>query len=145
MKNPRTLLIVVPRLVSYVGFLRELCGALMAGGVEVHVACSPAPLGDEEIASAADRLQLYHIELPRGMHPAAHLRALNRLVEMLRPDIVHAHFSAAIFSTALSRGSAAALADRERFSRARFIAEQTRIYETLFRAAQTAALTPATC
>ncbi len=82
------------------------------------------------------------------MHPAAHLRAaraLNRLVEMLRPDIVHAHFSAAIFSTALARGSAAALANRERFSRARFIAEQTRIYETLFRAAQTAALTPATC
>jgi hypothetical protein len=139
MKNPRTLLIVVPRLVSYVGFLRELCGALMAGGVEVHVACSPAPLGDEEVASAADRVQLHHIELPRGMHPAAHLpaaRALNRFVEMPRPDIVHAHFSAAIFSTALARGPAAALADRDRF-----IAEQTRIYENLFRPARTGPLT----
>ena len=102
----RTLLIVVPRLVSYISFFRELCGALIAGGVEVHVACSPAPLGDENVAAAADRVQLHHIEFPRGMNAAAHLRAarrLNRLVEMLRPDVVHAHFSAAIFTTALAR------------------------------------------
>ena len=104
----RTLLIVVPRLVSYVGFFRELCGALTAGGMEVHVACSPAPLGDEEVAAAADRVQLHHIEFARGTNPAAHLRAaraLNRLVEMLRPDVVHAHFSAAIFTAALARTS----------------------------------------
>jgi glycosyltransferase involved in cell wall biosynthesis len=39
------------------------------------------------------------------------------------------------------RWSAAALADRDRFSRVRFIAEQTRIYENLFRPARTGALT----
>ena len=107
-QHRRTLLIVVPRLVSYVGFFRELCGALTAGGMEVHVACSPAPLGDEEVAAAADRVQLHHIEFARGTNPAAHLRAaraLNRLVEMLRPDVVHAHFSAAIFTAALARTS----------------------------------------
>jgi hypothetical protein len=75
MKNYRTLLIVVPRLVSYLGFLRELCGTLIADRAEVHVACSPAPLCDEEIASAEDGVQLHHIEFPRGMNPAAHLRA----------------------------------------------------------------------
>ena len=41
------------------------------------------------------------------------------------------------------RWSAAALAGRERFSRARFIAEQTRIYESLFRPTRTAALAAA--
>ena len=105
---PMRLLIVVPRLISYLGFLRELCGTLIADGAEVHVACSPAPLGNEEFAAAADGVQLHHIEFPRGMNPAAHLRAaraLNRLVKMLRPDIVHAHFSAAIFTTALARTS----------------------------------------
>src|SRR2546429_412851 len=105
---PMRLLIVVPRLVSYLGFLRELCGALIADGAEVHVACSSAPLRNEEFAAAADGVQLHHIEFPRGMNPAAHLRAaraLNRLVKMLRPDIVHAHFSAAIFTTALARTS----------------------------------------
>ena len=108
MKRHRTFLIVVPRLVSYLGFLRELCGTLIADGAEVHVACSPAPLGDEEIASAEDGVQLHHIEFPRGMNPGAHLRAaraLNRLVKMLRPDIVHTHFSAAIFTSALARTS----------------------------------------
>jgi glycosyltransferase involved in cell wall biosynthesis len=108
MKRHPTLLIVVPRLVSYLNFLRELCGALMAAGVEVHVACSPAPLGNEEFAAAADGVQLHHIEFPRGTNPAAHLRAaraLNRLVKMLRPEIVHAHFSAAIFTSALARTS----------------------------------------
>ncbi len=108
MKQRRTLLIVVPRLVSYLSFLRELCSALMAGGVEVHVACSPAPLGDEKVAAATEDVQLHHIEFPRGMNPAEHLRAaraLNQLVELLRPNIVHAHFSAAIFTTALARTS----------------------------------------
>ncbi len=108
MKNRRTLLIVVPRLVSYLGFLRELCGALVANGVEVHVACSPEALGDEEVTGAAEDVELHHIEFPRGMNSAAHLRAaraLNQLVERLRPDIVHAHFSAAIFTTALARTS----------------------------------------
>ena len=39
------------------------------------------------------------------------------------------------------RWSAAAHGGRERFSRVRFIAEQTRIYENLFRPARTGALT----
>ena len=42
------------------------------------------------------------------MNPAAHLRAaraLNRLVKTLRPDIMHPHFSAAIFTAAPARTS----------------------------------------
>src|SRR4029434_4482626 len=65
-------------------------------------------LDDEEITAAVDDVELHHIELPRGMNPYAHLRAaraLNQLVELLQPDIVHAHFSAAIFTTALARTS----------------------------------------
>jgi glycosyltransferase involved in cell wall biosynthesis len=43
------------------------------------------------------------------------------------------------------RWSTAALAGRERFNRAHFIAEQTRIYENLFRTSRTAALAAAPC
>jgi len=43
------------------------------------------------------------------------------------------------------RWSAAALAERERFSRARFIAEQTRIYKKLFPIAGTADVAAAVC
>ena len=81
---PMRLLIVVPRLISYLGFLRELCGTLIADGAEVHVACSSAPLGNEEFAAAADGVQLHHIEFPRGMNPAAHLRAARALAASLR-------------------------------------------------------------
>ena len=107
MKNYRTLLIVVPTLVSY-GFLRKLCGALVANGVEVHVACSSVSLGDEEVPVPAEGVKIHYIDFPRGMNPYAHLRAaraLKQLVGMLRPDIVHAHFSAAIFTTAVARTS----------------------------------------
>ena len=87
-KHRPTLLIDVPRLVSYLVFFREICGALVASGVEVHVACSPAPLGDEEVAVAVDDVELHHIKFPRGRNPAAHLRAaraLNQLVELFGP------------------------------------------------------------
>jgi hypothetical protein len=148
MKSHPVIFIVVPRLVSYLNFLRGLCGVLRSRGAEVHLA-SPA-------------------------HPRA-AGALNRLVEMLRSDMVQAHFSAAIFSTgcreAMRGGidglmlrdahvaslravmhrvlddegvrqcwSAAALAGR-----ARFIAEQTRIYESVFRTTRTATLAAAAC
>ena len=100
------LLIVIPALVSYTSFLRELCRSLVADGAEVHLACSPEKPWHEHDPVKEDGVHLHGIKFPRGMNPAAHLRAaraLNRLVEALRPDLVHAHFSAAIFTTALAR------------------------------------------
>lgn len=99
------LLLVIPNVVSY-GFLRELCGALVADGVEVHLACSRKRLLGETAPVEHDDVRLHEIQFPRGMNPGRHLRAaraLDRLVETLRPDLVHAHFSAAIFTTALAR------------------------------------------
>ena len=102
------LLLVVPRIISYRGFLRELGSALAADGVEVHVACGLRNLAGDGESGDEDGVVLHHLDFTRGMHPTAHLRAaraLNRLVEQLRPDVVHAHFSAAIFTTALARTS----------------------------------------
>ena len=99
------LLLVIPNVVSY-GFLRELCFALIADGIEVHLACSRARLLGKAAPVEDDGVRLHEIEFPRGMNPRRHLRAaraLDRLVETLRPDLVHAHFSAAIFTTALAR------------------------------------------
>ncbi len=100
------LLIVIPALVSYNSFLRELCRSLVAGGAEVHLACSPGKLWNQRDSVAGDGLSLHVIDLPRGMNPTAHLRAaraLKRIVQELQPDLVHAHFSAAIFTAALAR------------------------------------------
>jgi len=99
------LLLVIPNIVSYRSFLRELCRALVADGVEVHLACSLASLwgGRKE---EEDGLRCHDVAFARGMNPLAHwraARALDRVVEEVRPDLVHVHFSAAIFTTALAR------------------------------------------
>lgn len=101
------LLFVLPNIVSY-GFLRELCGELAADGHEIHLACSRARILGEASPIEDKAVSLHEIGFARGMNPARHLRAareLNQLVERLRPDMVHAHFSAAIFATALARTS----------------------------------------
>src|SRR4051812_13734835 len=101
------LLLIIPRLVSYRSFLRELCASLAEDGVEVHLACSPEKLWLDGGSPEEEGVTLHAVDFPRGMNPARHLlaaRQLNRLVQALRPDIVHAHFSAAIFTTALARG-----------------------------------------
>jgi glycosyltransferase involved in cell wall biosynthesis len=100
------LLLVIPNLVSYRSFLREMCRALVADGSQVHLACSGEKLweGGEQVVDVG--ITMHAIEFARGMNPAMHLRAarkLDQLVEKLRPDLVHAHFSAAIFTTAIAR------------------------------------------
>jgi glycosyltransferase involved in cell wall biosynthesis len=109
------LLLVMPNVVSYEAFLGELGDALCADGTEVHLACSPVNFA----SSHANRLEPFATQKPgwptihpiafaRGMNPVAHVRAARRLralVDRLRPDVVHAHFDAAIFTTALARTS----------------------------------------
>ena len=100
------LLLVIPKLVSYRSFLRELCLSLVADGAEIHIACSREKLWGVDAPPGEDGIHMHGIEFPRGMNPASHLRAareLNRLVEALQPEVIHAHFSAAIFTTALAR------------------------------------------
>ena len=109
------LLLVMPNIVSYRMFHAELGAELCAAGAEVHVACSPASLGDPGVkvsgAGASqehDGLTIHEIDFARGMNPIAHLRAARRLaslVDRLKPDIVHVHFDAAIFTAAIARNS----------------------------------------
>lgn len=98
------ILFVVPALVSYVSFLRELEESLVAKGNEIHLACSPEDgfgAGDRKI-----RATRHSIRFPRGLDPLAHWRAsreLQRLVRSVQPQIVHCHSSSAAFTTALAR------------------------------------------
>src|SRR3954470_16954781 len=99
------LLLTIPKLVSYRSFLRELCRSLVDDRAEVHIACSPEKIWKEECSPAEDGVRLHAIDFPRGMNAAAHwlaARELNRLLEALQAHIVHSHFSASIFTTALA-------------------------------------------
>lgn len=102
------MLMVAPNIVSFKSFLLELCETLSLRGVDVHCACSGSELWGGKGGLQGQELQMHHLELPRGVNPFGHFRsaaALNGLVSSLRPDLVHAHFSAAVFTTALARRS----------------------------------------
>ncbi len=99
------ILFVVPNVVSYCVFLAELSARLHGAGHEIHVACSPHTLFGHE-APPDPSATVHPVTFPRGMNPLGHLRAareLDALVTRLQPDLIHAHFSAALFTTALAR------------------------------------------
>jgi glycosyltransferase involved in cell wall biosynthesis len=101
-------LLVIPNINSYRAFLGELCSELNANYAQVHLACSIEGMMGQNASGQDSCVHFHPLRLPRGMNPIAHLKAareLDALVSQLRPDIIDAHFSAAIFTTALARRS----------------------------------------
>lgn len=100
---PKRLLLIIPKQSSYQLFLNELSEALTANGVEVHCVCSV-----EDSVSAESSIRFHHIPFARGMNLIRHFRTahqLRALVSEIRPDFIHAHFSSAIFTTAIAAES----------------------------------------
>jgi glycosyltransferase involved in cell wall biosynthesis len=97
------ILLIVPNIISITSFLSELITTMHDRGFDVHCACSLDALWHR--AEQTLPATMHHIVFPRGMNPLAHARSahnLNQLVDRLRPNLVHAHFSAAIFTAALA-------------------------------------------
>ena len=97
------ILVIVPSLVSY-PFLRDMCFELVKLGHLVHLAAHWKDLG--RFQKDSDSIVFHSIELPRGMNPIAHIKAMNQLnslVREIKPDIIDAHFSAAAFTAALAK------------------------------------------
>jgi glycosyltransferase involved in cell wall biosynthesis len=103
---PMRLLLIIPHIASFKTFLLDLSTVLFSRGVEVHCACSTADAWPSN-GNITDNLPVHIHSIPfaRGMNLVQHFntsRQLNTLVSTIRPDLVHAHFSAAIFTTALA-------------------------------------------
>jgi len=97
---------VVPNVVSFNGFLIELSSAMLEKRMDVHCACSLDGLWGSGEKLIDTPVQMHGLPCARGMNPVAHVKTslqLNSLVSSIRPDIVHAHFSSAILTTALAR------------------------------------------
>lgn len=103
----KSILLVVPVYASYHCFLRELAEALVEQGRKVAVACDLSVTMGQEQDRELEAIQFFHLSFPRGANPLAHLKAaarLRKIIQKARPDLVHAHFSAAIVTTALAVG-----------------------------------------
>jgi len=99
------ILLIVPTIFSYNIFLKELSQAMLAKGIEVHCACSPNTLWTTSSEQTNGGIRIHPIPLPRGLNLLSHYkssRQLNDLIKSIKPDLVHAHFSSAIFSAALA-------------------------------------------
>ncbi|NDC63010.1 MAG: glycosyltransferase [Planctomycetia bacterium] len=106
----KKLLLVVPSATSFLAFLAEVATAWRRCGGTVAVAAGPClgdhasvKDGDAPWPQGVDRLPLPDF---RFGSPTAMIRAAGRLrghVMAWRPDIVHAHFTAAVFLAAMVR------------------------------------------
>lgn len=102
------LLLVMPNVVSYESFFIQLAERLHHEGMEVHVATCAA---DKQLVPPPREGQWrgavqHQIAFARGANPLGHVtaaRSLRQLVERIKPDIIHAHFDAAIFTVAMAR------------------------------------------
>ena len=100
------ILINIPSVTSYYTFLHDFCEYARGEGVETHVATSSDHVQGVDCYREPPHCQVHHVGFPRGGSLYHHWRAAQRLrslVKQLEPDLVHSHFSAAIFTTRLAR------------------------------------------
>lgn len=93
-------LFVIPLLSSYRSFLQDLGNELLKRGDEVFL------LTNNTAGEKIEGINIINVEFPRGMNIVRHFRCLSkirRVVEDVRPDVVHTHFSANIFTVALAK------------------------------------------
>jgi glycosyltransferase involved in cell wall biosynthesis len=86
--------------------LKQFVGGVTAAGHEVSVSTDTRNAGLPDLAGFPAGVRVVHTDMPRGLNPRAHWRAarqLRRTVLQIRPDVVQAHMSAAVFTTALAR------------------------------------------
>jgi len=102
------ILFVIPSITNYFTFLEDLVDQLIDEGNDVSLATSIRHISDIACYDRELRCALFNIDFPRGFSPMNHLRAaqkLNQVVQSTQPDLVNVHFSAAVFTAALAKRS----------------------------------------
>lgn len=97
---------VIPSITNYFTFLDELTESCQVSGIKMGLAASPVHFRNVSCYDAVPRCDFFPVKMPQGMNPLAHFqaaRALRRVVEAWRPDLIHVHIGAAIFTVSLAR------------------------------------------
>lgn len=95
----RIILIIIPKIESYIQFCSSLGVELIQQGFTVKLLTSN-PKG-----AKIDNVDIFHLDFPRALNFLHHYRTaikIRNAVKVINPDIIHAHFSACIFTVSLA-------------------------------------------
>jgi glycosyltransferase involved in cell wall biosynthesis len=103
------ILFIITDLGGFNNFLAELCEFLIQKNkFEISVICSETKIIDYEdkFDFTSVGIRFYFVDIPRGyniLKQIAASRIINRIISEEKPDIIHAHFTTAIFTTLLCK------------------------------------------
>jgi glycosyltransferase involved in cell wall biosynthesis len=105
------LIFVITDFGSYNNFLSELSNSIVLDGkIELHIICSQNKVIDidNKFENESNNLTFHFIDLPRTLSPFRQIRVgwrINKKIKEIGPDLVHAHFTTATFTTLLFKGN----------------------------------------
>jgi glycosyltransferase involved in cell wall biosynthesis len=100
-------LFIIPSITNYHTFLKELTQSLVLEGHQVFLLAGEQAIvkGKSPYAEPED-CEWVKINFPRSFQPQKHLQSslqIDAQIKIFKPDIIHIHFSAAMFTSALAR------------------------------------------
>lgn len=105
--NQKKILFIITDLGSYYNFLYELVASLLEKSeIEIYIICSQNKVINvahlDKIVSPS--IKFYFIEIPRNVSLLQQVYSsikINKLIKLISPDLIHAHFTTGIFTTVL--------------------------------------------
>ena len=98
---------VIPSITNFHTFLSELTDSLIARGDTVYLLAGEKPIV-KGFSPYSDSLscEWHKIDFPRNFQPKKHFfaaREIDKFVQRIKPDLIHVHFSAAMFTVSLAK------------------------------------------
>lgn len=100
---------IIPSITNFHTFLSELNDSLMDDGHDIYLLAGEKPIvmGNSPYPNEISCTWI-KIDFPRNLQPNKHFlvaRNINRIIQDIKPDLIHVHFSAAMFTVSLAKKS----------------------------------------
>ena len=111
MERKSKLLFVVTDLGSFENFISDQCIFLTQNyQVDISVICSKTKVinFEDKYLHQNESIQFFFVDIPRGFNILKQLKAsfeINKIINEIKPDLIHAHFTTAIFTTILFKNA----------------------------------------
>ena len=98
---------IIPSITNFHTFLNELSDSLLKDGHKVYLIAGEKPVvkGESPYSDLID-CEWIKMEFPRSLQPQKHFitaRKIDNIIQDIHPDLIHVHFSAAMFTVSLAK------------------------------------------